>query len=201
MPGGTTHSIQGRDTESFRGRETLLTATIAKRNEVAAKTAIAVVSEERQKKLLDLFRENGVTATLIPTDLERGFEYPGCGLLVLGRQDIFGTGRRRSRRRRKSNTQMIDLFSDLTPGDRVVHEVYGIGRYDGLVNLENDGYKKDYLKISYAGDDVLYLPMKALDLLQKYIGTSSRKPKLSRLGNRGATKRTAPYKYPQAKTW
>ncbi|MGI6077261.1 MAG: transcription-repair coupling factor [Fastidiosipilaceae bacterium] len=182
LPGGTTHSIQGRDTESFRGRETLLTATIAKRNEVAAKTAIAVVSEERQKKLLDLFRENGVTATLIPTDLERGFEYPGCGLLVLGRQDIFGTGRRRSRRRRKSNTQMIDLFSDLTPGDRVVHEVYGIGRYDGLVNLENDGYKKDYLKISYAGDDVLYLPMKALDLLQKYIGTSSRKPKLSRLG-------------------
>ena len=101
---------------------------------------------------------------------------------MLGRQDIFGTGRRRSRRRRKSNTQMIDLFSDLTPGDRVVHEVYGIGRYDGLVNLENDGYKKDYLKISYAGDDVLYLPMKALDLLQKYIGTSSRKPKLSRLG-------------------
>ena len=64
----------------------------------------------------------------------------------------------------------------------MVHEVYCIGRYDGLVNLENEGYKKEYLKISYAGDDVLYLPMKALDLLQKYIGTSSRKPKLSRLG-------------------
>ncbi|HHX36894.1 MAG TPA: DEAD/DEAH box helicase, partial [Clostridiaceae bacterium] len=182
LPGGTNHTIVGRDTENFRGRETLLTATIAQRNEVAAKTVIAVVSEERQRKLRTLFQDHRVSATLIPIELERGFEYPGCGLLVLGRQDIFGTGRRRSRRRHKSKTQMIDLFSDLKPGDRVVHEVYGIGRYDGLVNLESDGVKKDYLKITYAGDDVLYLPMKALDLLQKYSGTSGRKPKLSRLG-------------------
>lgn len=180
--GGETITLTGRDSESFRGRENMLKSTAARRAAMKAATIFAVESHERQDKLCQLFAELGIRPDILPLYLPRGFEYPACGLLVLGTEDVFGTGRRRSRRRKAARQKGIDLFSELEPGDMVVHESYGIGRYDGLITMENDGVRKDYLKIAYAGEDVLYLPMKALDLLQKYIGASGREPRLSRLG-------------------
>ena len=123
---------------------------------------------------------------MLDADLPRGFEYPAIGLLVIGTRDLFGSDRRRKRRRAAAGIQgqRIDLFSDLQIGEAVVHEGYGIGRYDGLVNLESDGVRKDYLKLTYANEDVVYLPMKALDQIQKYVGTGGKMPKLSRLGGK-----------------
>lgn len=80
------------------------------------------------------------------------------------------------------------MFSDLVPGEMVVHEAHGIGRYEGLVNLESKGIRRDYLKIVYAGDDSLYIPMESLDQIQKYVGAEGREPHLSKLGGQEWTR-------------
>lgn len=186
FPGAEALRIVGRDTDSYRGRETQLVNTLCRRQEEGLQTYLATASAERQQKLAQLCSEADATAEILSADLPRGFEYPAAKLLVIGSQDIFGSDRKRRRRRSSSGIQgqKIDLFSDLAIGEAVVHEAYGIGRYEGLANLESGGVRKDYLKIAYSGDDVVYLPMKQLDQIQKYIGSGDKKPKLSKLGGK-----------------
>src|SRR5665648_1020283 len=67
-----------------------------------------------------------------------------------------------------SKSQTIQSFSDLRSGDFVVHENHGIGKFTGISQLTVQGVKKDYLKIKYAGEDSLYVPVEQMDLIQKY---------------------------------
>ena len=78
----------------------------------------------------------------------------------------------------------MDSFTDLSPGDLIVHEHHGIGRFVGLVKMQVDGVQKDYIKLAYAGTDTLYLPATQLDSISKYIGGGDdpETKKLSKLG-------------------
>ena len=67
-------------------------------------------------------------------------------------------------------------------GEAVVHEGYASVATTVWLTWNLDGVRKDYLKLTYANEDVVYLPMKALDQMQKYVGTGGKMPKLSRLG-------------------
>ncbi|MFQ9915139.1 MAG: CarD family transcriptional regulator [Flavonifractor plautii] len=73
-------------------------------------------------------------------------------------------------RKEATNRQKLKSYADLSPGDLVVHEHHGVGRYVGMVKMPADGVEKDYVKIAYAGTDVLYVPATQLDLVSKYIG-------------------------------
>ena len=82
-------------------------------------------------------------------------------------------------------SQKLKSYADLSPGDLVVHEHHGVGRYVGMVKMPADGIEKDYVKIAYAGSDVLYVPATQLDLISKYIGggeDAQETRKLSKLG-------------------
>ena len=84
-----------------------------------------------------------------------------------------------------TNRQKLKSYADLSPGDLVVHEHHGVGRYVGMVKMPADGIEKDYVKIAYAGTDVLYVPATQLDLVSKYIGggeDAQETKKLSKLG-------------------
>ena len=86
-------------------------------------------------------------------------------------------------RRAGTASQKILSYNDLTPGDYVVHEAYGIGRYLGIENLTTAGVSRDYIKIQYAGSDLLYLPTDQLGLVSKYIGANADGiVKLSKMG-------------------
>ena len=78
----------------------------------------------------------------------------------------------------------MDSFTDLSPGDLIVHEHHGIGRFVGMVKMQVDGAQKDYIKLAYAGTDTLYLPATQLDSIAKYIGGGEdpETKKLSKLG-------------------
>ena len=67
------------------------------------------------------------------------------------------------------------------PGDIVVHENHGIGKFIGFEQLKVDGETKDYIKIKYAGTDILYVPVEQMDIVQKYIGSDSGTPKINKL--------------------
>lgn len=86
--------------------------------------------------------------------------------------------------RHKKAANSFHSLDELHKGDYVVHTSHGIGMFDGIVNLSTGGVKKDYLKIIYAGSDVLYVPVTQLDLIAKYIGPAegAKKVKLSKIG-------------------
>ncbi len=120
--------------------------------------------------------------TIVPGSLARGFEYPEIKLVMLSETGIFMTGRKRTRRKDKAAGKSMDLFTELSPGDYVVHRVHGIGLYTGIEQLTVEGNKRDYLKIRYKDGDNLYIPGTQLELMQKYIGAEGKAPKLSKLG-------------------
>ena len=87
-----------------------------------------------------------------------------------------------ARPKKATNRKKLDSFTDLTPGDLVVHEHHGIGRYVGMEQMKVDGAVKDYVKIAYQGSDALYVPATQLDLVSKYIGGGEDAPvKLNKL--------------------
>ena len=76
------------------------------------------------------------------------------------------------------------IYSDLKIGDYIVHRTNGIGQFIGVNTIKADGIIKDYIKIKYKDDDILYIPTDALDSVRKYIGGESENPKLNRLGGK-----------------
>lgn len=77
------------------------------------------------------------------------------------------------------------VFADLRAGDYVVHKTQGIGIYIGVNTITTaDGITKDYIKVKYKNDDVLYVPTDMLDNIRKYVGGGDGEPKLNKLGSK-----------------
>ena len=103
--------------------------------------------------------------------LSFGMEYPGIKLAVLTEGQLLSKSEPRKRAKKTAtNRQKLNSFTDLTPGDLVVHENYGIGRFVSMELIKVDGAVKDYIKIAYLGSDTLFVPATQLDLVGKYIG-------------------------------
>jgi len=104
--------------------------------------------------------------------LPYGMEYPNARLAVLTEGQLTGKTepKRRSAKKSATNRQKLNSFTDLTPGDLVVHENYGIGRFVAMEQIKVDNAIKDYIKIAYQGSDTLFVPATQLDMVSKYIG-------------------------------
>lgn len=99
--------------------------------------------------------------------LSAGFDYPDIKCAVITQMKSMSAKRKKPKHKAGEE---IKSLSDVHNGDLVVHSMYGIGRFQGIKNLETNGVKKDYITINYAGSDVLYVPVTQLDLVSKYIG-------------------------------
>lgn len=122
-------------------------------------------------------------AVLVATGaLQSGFQYADLKLSVVCESDIEAGRAKRSRVRRGMQGQKIAAFTDLKPGDFVVHQTHGIGAYTGLAQLTVEGVRRDYLKINYKDGGSLFIPTTSMDLIQKYIGSEGREPRLNKLG-------------------
>ena len=142
--------------------------------------------ETRARNLQRLLEERGVPAALdlagaaMPAAgevrltvgaLSAGSEWPSLKLAVLTEGQLAAPAmRKRQRVKKDSNRQKLQSYTDLSPGDLVVHEHHGVGRFAGIQRMPVDGVEKDYIKIDYAGGDCLYVPVTQLDLVSKYIG-------------------------------
>src|SRR5699024_34676 len=117
--------------------------------------------------------------------LPSGVEYPELQLAILTEGQLLATKPRKkaASKKKATNRQKLNSFTDLSPGDLVVHEYHGIGRYVGMEQMKVEGVIKDYVKIAYQGTDALYVPATQLDLVTKYIGGGEDTPvKLNKLG-------------------
>ena len=104
--------------------------------------------------------------------LPYGMEYPNSKLAVLSEGQLLSktAPKRKAVKKAATNRQKLNSFTDLSPGDLVVHENYGIGRFIAMEQIRVDGAVKDYIKIAYQGSDTLFVPATQLDLVGKYIG-------------------------------
>ena len=118
---------------------------------------------------------------LLPVAYGKGFVHPQANLVVLSDTDIYGTAYQRAKKKQNAG-ERIASFTDLKVGDYVVHDLHGVGLYKGVVQLDSDGAKRDYLLIHYAGNDKLYVPADQFDRVTKFIGAEQNLPKLNRLG-------------------
>ena len=116
------------------------------------------------------------------TNLSRGFVYQEKNIVYLTSKELFNEKVNTARfdSRFKEGT-ILKSFEDLNPGDYVVHEYQGIGQFLELQTLEVDGIHRDYLKIAYWGNEILYVPLSQFQLVRKYLGKEGLKPRLSHL--------------------
>ena len=125
---------------------------------------------------------------IIRGGLTHGFEYPEQKLAIVSDSELFETNKKSVRRTRKDNSSPIKSYQDLKPGDYVVHENHGIAIYNGIEKIVTDGIVKDYLKLEYAENAILYVSINQMDRVQKYIGGEFAKPHLNNLSKNNWSK-------------
>lgn len=120
--------------------------------------------------------------------LSGGFEYSDAAFVIISDKEAFKDKREAKRKAPEDSAGKLRSFTDISPGDYVVHQAHGIGRYEGIKKLNVGGVTKDYLKIAYHGTDVLYVSVEQLDNLYKYIGAEGKSVKVNKLGGTEWTK-------------
>jgi transcription-repair coupling factor (superfamily II helicase) len=170
------------------------------------RAAIAAYSEGSADRLATVLREHGlgdlrrvadgsalarfpkgaVGLAILP--LEQGFATEA--LVLLGEQDILGDRLARTPRRRRNLDEFITEAASLAAGDLVVHAEHGIGRYEALETIDVAGAPHDCLKVLYAGDDRLFVPVENIEVLSRF-GSEEAGAQLDRLGGVGWQSRKA----------
>ena len=164
-------------------------------------TLVLCGTRRRAELLQELLRSKNLSAFLcIPLDtmpkagqilltegtLPFGMEYPDAKLAVLTEGQLISRGEpKKKAKKAATNRQKLNSFTDLSPGDLIVHENYGIGRFVAMERIRVDGAIKDYIKIAYQGSDTLFVPATQLDMVSKYIGSGGEESnvRLNKIGS------------------
>ena len=121
------------------------------------------------------------TVAVTTGTLSAGFEYPNVKFTLLTHGRVNQT--KQKPKKKDKNSREIYSLAELVPGDYVVHSTHGIGIFEGIHKIDMQGVTKDYIKLRYAKNDTLYVPVTQLDLVAKYIGPrEDAGVKLHRLG-------------------
>ncbi|MFD1204486.1 transcription-repair coupling factor [Sporosarcina contaminans] len=188
--------------QEFHGQMNLLQNEIERWKQGKYNVFVIADGEERMKKIQAILADydmkfslntkpskEGGTLTILDGDLSAGFELPFQRLAIITDAELFkGKTKRKSRPQKMTNAERIKSYSEIKPGDYIVHVHHGIGKYYGVVTLEVNGVHKDYLDIRYRGEDKLFVPADQIDLIQKYVASGEKEPKLHKLGGTEWTK-------------
>ena len=148
------------------------------------------IEEDLNQTIITKNTQNNVVITI--GKLSEGFESYDLEQIVIVANELVEADRRKRKYKSEEFKQGEKVvFADLKVGDYVVHRRYGIGIYIGVNTITADGTTKDYIKIKYSGDDVLYIPTDALDSIRKYVGGEEAGLKLNKLGSKDWEKTTA----------
>lgn len=183
--------------QNFHGQMNVFKAEIERWKKANYSVVVLGPDEERMSKLRRVLEDYEIEAAelsetssvlegkvqIAKGNLNSGFELPMQKLAVITEQELFNKRTKKSTRKQKiSNAERIKNYSELKIGDYVVHVNHGIGKYLGIETLEINGVHKDYLNIRYQGSDQLFVPVDQIDLIQKYVASEGKEPKLYKLG-------------------
>lgn len=190
------HHFQYRSMQQFFGQMHLLKTEVDRWQKQGQTVIFYVSDDERKEKLTQEFHDVEIKALqTTPDDLLveqtqimqgtvlSGFELPQEKLVVVTEREIFQkVTKKRARRQTISNAERLKSYNELKAGDFVVHANHGIGKYIGMETIEIDGVHQDYMTILYQKDDKLFIPVTQLNLIQKYVSSEAKPPKVNKLG-------------------
>jgi transcription-repair coupling factor (superfamily II helicase) len=116
--------------------------------------------------------------------VHQGFVVHSLDTIVISHHELFGQYALRRSHRPTRVSSSIDTLSDLQEGDYVVHVSYGIGKFCGVQTIREKSGTNEYLTIEYADRVKIQVSARNIALVQKYIGTSPKRPKLSKVGSK-----------------
>ncbi len=199
-------TFRTRHIPPYGGNTALLLEDLSQFSAAGYRTAVLCANEADARELSKTLTDEGYSAgicrgditffgenkgkypvALLYGDSDGGFELTDARFAFLNYSGVSEGAarlyRKQQNKHKKKKTEKILSYSDLTPGDAIVHEAYGVGIYEGIETLTAAGITRDYVKIRYAGTDKLFLPVDQLDLVSKYIGAGAEgEVKLSKMG-------------------
>lgn len=176
-------NVECRQVPVFNGRLDILKGELSSYIRRGFQVTIVCSSSERMSSIREFLAHEEMLGKvdIRQGTLTAGMEFTDRKICYIWEGDIFGGSRKSRRKKKKSPGTQIKSFADVQKGDYVVHESHGIGRFTGIEQLVVQGVKKDYLKVKYAGEDSLYIPVDQLGMLQKYVGGDGVTPRLNKL--------------------
>lgn len=191
-------NMDGRTLAPWGGDYSLLKEDIVPALQGGWCVAVMAGTEKAAQALCEMLSEDGIPAAayseypssflkksvnVLSGGLSGGLEYPAEKFMLIsrGRASLLKPKQISRKKRSKEGFNSLD---ELHRGDYIVHSVHGIGIFDGITKLEVGGVTKDYIKIKYAKEDVLFVPVTQLDLVSKYVGPGEegRAVKINKLG-------------------
>lgn len=174
-----------RAMQNFHGQMHVLKAEMERWGKSGTKVIVLANGTDRVDRVRRVLQDYQIDVpTLINGNLQTGFELTSIRLAVITEGELFTQKQRKVRKpdRKIENAERIKSYLELKVGDYVVHVNHGIGKYVGIGTLEINGIHKDYIHILYAGGDKLSVPIDQIDMVQKYVGSDEKEPKLYKLG-------------------
>jgi len=195
-------NLSSRDMQEFHGQMNLLKTELSRWEKGDFSVVILAQDHRRAEKIHSIFSDYNIDAIMTedvtlpvakPTitigNIRSGIELPLHKLVLITENELFKTRSKRIRKRQKiSNAERIKNYQELKIGDYVVHASHGVGKYLGIETVEVNKLHKDYIVIKYSGDDKLFVPIDQIDLVQKFVGSEGKEPRLYKLGGSEWTK-------------
>ncbi len=190
------HTIVAKSVNSYNNSFEALLSDLKRLKKNGYRVLLLSASRTRAKRLSEDLLAEGINAfytentdreikkgevMLVKGRLKKGFEYPLIKFIVISESDIFPE-RKKKKRKKLKDGQSIRSFDELSAGDYVIHESHGLGVYEGIEKVQVENVTKDYMKIRYRDNGMLFIPATALDSVQKYAGKKAENVKLNKLG-------------------
>jgi len=147
---------------------------------------IAVAAESQvQADRIKMLLEPHASLSIMAVPLSAGFCLPDIKFMLVQENEIFGRRKLPPRSLKTVRSSPIDTFLEINPGDYIVHVNHGIGLFKGIERLSSGGNERDYIKIEYADEETVFVPVEQLNLVQRYIGNDGlQAPRLDKLGSK-----------------
>ena len=195
---GAVHSFQYRTLNPFFNQMPLVKTEMDHWLKQGYTIQVAVGSLEQARKVEALFEEFHIGPSVVTEGqaqakvinigvgaLSNGFELPVLKWVVVTEKELFNKLKKRQARQSRAkltNAERIKSYSELEVGDYVVHVHHGIGQFRGMDTIEMNGIHKDLLSVVYQDDSRILIPVDQIHLLQKYVASEAKTPKLNKLG-------------------
>lgn len=125
-----------------------------------------------------------IPVEVVECPLSQGFTVPAAKLAVVHESELFGRRKRIPKSLKTARSKVIETFIELNPGDYVVHVNYGIGKFIGIERLTVLGNVRDYIKLAYANEETIFVPIEQVNLVQRFIGNEGEAPRLDTIGSK-----------------
>lgn len=196
-------NLSSRAMQEFHGQMNLFKNELNRWEKGDFSVIVLAPNEKRAEKIHSIFLDYDIESVVtkqpeLPVsmpvitvgNLSTGIELPMHKLVIITENELFKSKTKKKPRKKQklSNAERIKNYQELKVGDYVVHSSHGIGKYLGIETLEVNDLHKDYMLIKYSGDDKLFVPIDQIDLVQKFVGSEGKEPKLYKLGGSEWTK-------------